>query len=39
MFMALDPSVFIDDFPTRMSGLMSDLRNQEPVSVVCVLLG
>ena len=39
MFMALDPSVFIDDFPTRMSELMSDLRNHEPVSVVCVLLG
>ena len=32
MFMAMDPSVFVDDFPTRLSGLMSDLRNLEPVS-------
>ena len=29
MFMAMDPSVFVDDFPTRLSGLMSDLRNLE----------
>ena len=32
MFMAMDPSVFVDDFPTRVNGLMSDLRNLEPVS-------
>ena len=32
MFMALDPSVFVDDFPARLNGLMSDLRNLEPVS-------
>jgi len=32
MFMALDPSVFVNDFPTRLNGLMSDLRNLEPVS-------
>lgn len=32
MFMALDPSVFVDGFPSRMNGLMSDLRNLEPVS-------
>ena len=32
MFMAMDPSVFMDDFPTRVNGLMSDLRNLEPVS-------
>ena len=31
MFMALDPSVFVDDFPTRLNGMMSDLRNMEPV--------
>ena len=33
MFMALDPSVFVDDFPARLNGLMSDLRNMEPVSL------
>lgn len=32
MFMALDPSVFVDGFPTRLNGLMTDLRNLEPVS-------
>ena len=32
MFMAMDPSVFVDDFPTRLNGLMSDLRNLDPVS-------
>ena len=32
MFMALDPSVFADDFPARLNGMMSDLRNMEPVS-------
>lgn len=31
MFMALDPSVFVDDFPARLNGLMSDLRNMEPM--------
>ena len=34
MFMALDPSVFVDDFPTRLNGFMTDLRNLEPVSSV-----
>ena len=32
MFMAMDPSVFVEDFPSRLSGLMSDMRNLEPVS-------